>query len=140
MLISEAVGDVMRATNDTLLGGIIAAVTLMLINKVLEIAEFKFPRFGMFMEGRPAVLIRNGEIHKKEMKRTALLRVTLNRRKGERYRGHSEIKLAILETDGRSASWIPLRLYFFGRDRQIAIPQYSQIEGGYLHRQLITPI
>ncbi|MCD7963605.1 MAG: DUF421 domain-containing protein [Rikenellaceae bacterium] len=102
MLISEAVGDVMRASNDTLWGGLIAAVTLMIINKILKIATYKSKKFSRFMEGSPSILIHNGQVNKKEMKRNKINIEELEQAGREHGFGDiSKIKIAILEKDGK---------------------------------------
>lgn len=102
MLISEAVGDVMRASNNSLLGGIIAAATLMLLNKIIKIATYKSKRVGRFMEGRPAVLIRHGKLNEKEMRKNRMTIEDMEQAGREQGVGDiTTIALAILETDGK---------------------------------------
>lgn len=102
MLISEAVGDVMRASNDTLLGAVIAALTLMVMNRIFKIAMYRSEKFSVFMEGRPAILIRHGQLNKKEMKRNKIDLDDLEQAGREHGIGDiSRIGLAILETDGK---------------------------------------
>lgn len=102
MLISEIVGDVMRASEDTIWGAIIAVVTIMIINKSLEIALYKSRKFNRLMEGSPSVLIRHGRPNKKEMDRNKISIEELEQIGREHGKGDiSEIELAILEVDGK---------------------------------------
>jgi uncharacterized membrane protein YcaP (DUF421 family) len=102
MLISEIVGDVMRASEDTIWGAIVAVVTIMIINKILEIALYKSKKFNRLMEGSPAVLIRHGKPNKKEMDRNKISMEALEQIAREQGKGDiSKIELAILEVDGK---------------------------------------
>lgn len=102
MLISEIVGDVMRASEDTIWGAIIAVVTIMIINKILEIALYKSKKFNRLMEGSPAVLIRHGKPNKKEMDKNKISIEELEQIGREHGKGNiAEIELAILEVDGK---------------------------------------
>lgn len=102
MLISNAVGDVMRSQHDTLLGGLVAAVSLILVNLLLKIADYKSKGFSRFLEGRPAILIRNGEINRREMRKNRITIDELEQAGRENGVGDlSQIKLAILEKDGK---------------------------------------
>jgi len=102
MLISEVVGDVMRASEDTVPGALIAVITIMIINKILEIALYKSKKFNRLMEGSPAVLIRHGKPNKKEMDNNKISIEELEQIAREHGKGNiSEIELAILEVDGK---------------------------------------
>lgn len=102
MLISEIVGDIMRASEDTIWGALIAVVTIMIINKVLEVALYKSKKFNRIMEGSPAVLIRHGKPNKKEMDKNKVSIEELEQIGREHGKGDiSEIALAILEVDGK---------------------------------------
>ncbi|MCC8147258.1 MAG: DUF421 domain-containing protein [Bacteroidales bacterium] len=102
MLISEVVGDVMRASNDSLAGGIFAALTLMVVNKILEWWKYKSKNFGNLMEGSPAVLIRHGKMNEKEMKKNKITQADLEQEGRKNGIGDiTTIALAILEVDGR---------------------------------------
>ncbi|MCD7898744.1 MAG: DUF421 domain-containing protein [Bacteroides sp.] len=102
MLVSEAVGEAMIASNDSLWGGILAAGTLMVINKLFKIIVYKSKRLNEFMEGRPSIIIRNGHINKKEMRKNRITIEQLEQAGREHGIGDiSTIALAILETDGK---------------------------------------
>lgn len=102
MLISEVVGDVMRASDDSLLSGLIGAATIIIINKAIKLWSYKSKRFNRFMEGSPVVLIRHGVLNKKEMKRNKITKEDLEQTGRENGIGNiSTIALAILEVDGK---------------------------------------
>jgi len=102
MLISEVVGDVMRASDDSLASGLIGAGTIMILNKVFEWWTYKSRKFSRFMEGTPVVLIRKGKLNKKEMERNKISIEDLEQSGRENGIGDIfTIALAILEVDGK---------------------------------------
>lgn len=102
ILISEVVGDAMLASNDTLTGGLFAAVTLMILNKLLRLWIDKSRKFRYMMEGRPAILIREGKINPELMKKNSINMEELEQACREQGIGDlSTIALAILEVDGK---------------------------------------
>lgn len=102
MLISEVVGDVMRASDDSLASGLVGAATLMVINKVLKIWMYRSKRFSRFMEGNPVILIRHGRINKKEMRKNRITVEDMEQSAREKGIGDiSMVGLAILEVDGK---------------------------------------
>lgn len=102
MLISEVVGDVMRASNDSLAAGLIAATTLMLINRGFKAIKYRSKKFNTFLEGTPSILIRHGKINHKEMKQNKITVEDLEHAGREHGTGDiSTIALAILEVDGK---------------------------------------
>ncbi|MDU1890357.1 MAG: DUF421 domain-containing protein [Dysgonomonas sp.] len=102
MLISEVVGDVMRASNDSLLSGLIGAGTIMILNKFIKWWAYKSKKFNLFIEGNPAVLIRHGVLNKKEMEKNKITISDIEQAGRENGIGDiSSIVLAILEVDGK---------------------------------------
>ncbi len=102
MLVSEAVGEAMIASNDSLLGGILAAGTLMVINKILKFSVYKSKKISNFMEGRPSILIRNGQLNKEEMRKNKINIEEIEQAGREQGIGDiSKIAVAILEIDGK---------------------------------------
>lgn len=102
MLISEVVGDVMRASDDSLASGLIGAATIMILNKLIEWWTYKSKKFSRFMEGAPVVLIRHGILNKKEMRKNKITLEDMEQTGRENGIGDiSTIALAILEVDGK---------------------------------------
>lgn len=102
MLISEVVGDVMRASDDSLSGALIGVATIMILNKIIEWWTYKSKRLRQFLEGNPVILIRHGILNKKEMKKNKI--TTSDMEQVGREHGIadiSKITLAILEVDGK---------------------------------------
>ncbi|MBK5722912.1 DUF421 domain-containing protein [Dysgonomonas sp. Marseille-P4677] len=102
MLVSEIVGDIMRASEDTIWGAIIAVITIMIINKILEITIYKSKALNRLVQGSPAILICHGEPNKIEMDKNKISIEELEQIGREHGKGDiSEIELAILEVDGK---------------------------------------
>ena len=101
LLISEAVQNSIVASDDSLIGGLIAVVTLIGVNYLVGLVTFKSKRWENALEGRPQVLIHEGKIFEDVMKESKLTRKELE--SALRHQGYfelNEIKLAILETNG----------------------------------------
>ena len=60
LLISNAVQNAMVGQNTSLVGGIIAASILFVINFVLKKLMYKYKKFSDFMLEKPEILIHNG--------------------------------------------------------------------------------
>lgn len=102
MLISEVVGDVMRASDDSLGSGLFGALTLILINKGIELWKYRSKKFNQLMEGNPVVLIRHGKLNKTEMQKNKITIEDIEQIGRENGIGDvSTIALAILEVDGK---------------------------------------
>lgn len=101
LLISNSVQNAMVGSNSSLLGGLMAACSLFILNFILKRISFKNPRFNKFLQGEPVMLVREGEILKKHLERVKISESELLA--AMREHGVSDIKdvnLAILEVDG----------------------------------------
>lgn len=67
LLVSNAVQNAMVGDDNTLGGGIVAALTLIAINIVLTRFIVKDQKFGRFIEGEPKLIIRHGRILMKQL-------------------------------------------------------------------------
>jgi uncharacterized membrane protein YcaP (DUF421 family) len=107
LVIADAVQNSMVGENTTLLGGIIAAGTLITLDKTLDMVSGRSPRIRRLLEGEPQELIRDGVVDEGALRREGIDRDHLD----AVLRSHgiidpSEVKLAVLETNG-SISVIP---------------------------------
>jgi uncharacterized membrane protein YcaP (DUF421 family) len=101
LLISEAVQNAIIADDKSIIGGVIAVVTLIGINYLVGLATFKNKRVETFMEGRPQVIIHEGKIFEDVMNESKLTQQELH--SALRHQGYfsvQDVKLAILETNG----------------------------------------
>ncbi len=85
----------------SLSGGVLTIGTFALLSVLLSFVSWRFPRTRKVLEGRPAVVIRDGELQEEvladeRMTRTELLEAA--RKNG--VRDLSEVELAVLENDG----------------------------------------
>jgi uncharacterized membrane protein YcaP (DUF421 family) len=101
LLISNAVQNAMVGSDSTLIGGLIAAATLFIINFIFKLIIYRFPKLGRMIEGEPLLLIYKGNLNHKNMKKA---KITLDEIK-ETIREHGvllieDVDLAILEADG----------------------------------------
>src|SRR5438552_18957435 len=60
LLVSNAVQNAMVGNDTTLVGGIVAASTLILINVILTRVLFRGTKFAKLVAGEPRLLVRNG--------------------------------------------------------------------------------
>lgn len=101
LLISNAVQNAMVGPDATLLGGLVAASTLFVVNYLLKYLQYRFPKFGKVVEGDAMMLIYKGKIVESHLKKAKITHDELM----ETVREHGvatvkEVDLAILEVDG----------------------------------------
>jgi uncharacterized membrane protein YcaP (DUF421 family) len=101
LLISNAVQNAMVGPDATLLGGLVAASTLFIVNYLLKYLQYRFPRFGKIVQGDATMLVYKGKIIDSHMKKAKISTDELM----EAIREHgvksvSEVDLAIMEVDG----------------------------------------
>ena len=101
LLLSNAVQNAMVGPDNSLLGGIIAAATLLALNFLVAELSGVNRRFRKFVQGSPTLLVHNGQLIPAHMARE---RVTFDEvERSMREHGISciqEISLAVLEVDG----------------------------------------
>ncbi len=101
LLISNAVQNAMVGSDTSLLGGLMAAVTLFAINYLFKLLLYKSNLFSKIVEGDSYMLIYKGDVIERNMKSQ---RITLSELEAV-VREHGvasieEVELAILEKDG----------------------------------------
>jgi uncharacterized membrane protein YcaP (DUF421 family) len=101
LVIADAVQNAMVGQNSTLAGGIVAAITLLTLDKLLNVVTGRVPRVRKLLEGEPQELIRDGVILEDALRKEGIddddLAAAL-RRQG--VLDPSEVRLAVLETGG----------------------------------------
>lgn len=101
LLISNSVQNAMVGDNTTLAGGIIAAISLFLVNSFFKIVLFRWKRFNRIIQGGPLMLIYEGKILKKHLEQAKITTDELEAAVREHGVGKiSSVNLAVLETDG----------------------------------------
>ena len=101
LLISNSVQNAMVGNNTSLWGGLAAASVLFTTIFTLKKLMFKYPKFSVFIQEKPEILIHNGTLDFKTLSR---LNITSDELK-EAMREHGieyfkDVKLAMLEIDG----------------------------------------
>ena len=101
LLISNSVQNAMVGPDSTLLGGIIAAGTLFVVNYIFGLIFYKSKKIAGFFEGHPLMLIYNGHEIKENLDKAELSHEELEAAVREHgVENISEVNLAILEVDG----------------------------------------
>lgn len=109
LVLSNAVQNSMNGGDSSLVGGLVSATTLVVLNYVVGLATYKSKKLEALVEGRPQVLIHNGKLFEDVMARAQLTHHELNA--SLRQAGctcPSDVHLAILENNG-SISVVPKR-------------------------------
>jgi len=101
MLLSNAVQNAMVGPDTSLTGGLAAAATLFLVNAAFKEGLYRLPWFGRVMQGESMMLIYQGKVNARNMRRARLTQSELM----EALREHgvaeiSDVNLAVLEVDG----------------------------------------
>ena len=101
LLLSNAVQNAMTGPDTSLLGGVVAATTLLLLNYgVAEVAGFN-RRFRRFVQGSPTLLIHDGKVVEAHLAREHVTLEELHRALREHgIADLHEVSLAVLEVDG----------------------------------------
>ena len=102
LILSNAVQNSMNAGDNSLVGGLISASTLMLCHAALARLAFHFPRVGYWVDGKAQVLIDQGKIDQNLMRQELLTRedVEAALRAGGCLYAH-EVERATIETNGQ---------------------------------------
>lgn len=101
LILSNAVQNSMNAGDNSLLGGLISASTLIVLNFLLGMLTSRSRYAERWVEGRPQILIHNGQLHRDVMAAADLSKHDLET--ALRQAGCTrleEVKWAILETNG----------------------------------------
>ncbi len=101
LLISNSVQSAMVGNDTSVLGGILAAGTLFVINFLLKQLQYRSKKLDTLIEGNPVMLIYEGKVIQKHMDQTE---ITLSELEAA-VREHGvenilDVNLAVLEVDG----------------------------------------
>jgi uncharacterized membrane protein YcaP (DUF421 family) len=107
LLIANAVQNAMVGPDTSLLGGILGATVLLLLNAIVARLNMRWPRLRRLVEGSPTILVFHGEVVTGHLRREGLDEETLM----AALREHglvdlSQVEMAVLEIDG-SISVVP---------------------------------
>jgi uncharacterized membrane protein YcaP (DUF421 family) len=107
LLIANGVQNAMVGENTTLIGGLAAALTLVVIDRLIDRFAERSDRIRVALEGEPRILIRDGVMLEKALREEGVTRGDLM--SAVRQHGIADVEdidLAVLETNG-SISVIP---------------------------------
>jgi uncharacterized membrane protein YcaP (DUF421 family) len=101
LLISNSVQNAMVGPDATLSGGLVAAMTLFVVNYIFKRLQYYFPKFGKVVEGDAIMLVYQGKVLEAHLKKAEITEDELM----EAVREHGlssfkEVDLAIMEVDG----------------------------------------
>ncbi len=101
LLISNAVQNAMVLGNETLYGGLAAALSLFTANYLLKRLQLRFPKFGKLVQGDAIMLVYHGKIIPSHLRMAGISEEELV----QAIREHgvasvSEVDLAVFEVDG----------------------------------------
>lgn len=102
VLLGEAVQNSLIGEDTSLLGGLILAAVLLLLNWLVGFATARSRRLDLLVQGKPVVLARDGKIFWEELVKRNVSYADFEMSKREADCRHDrEIDLAILETSGK---------------------------------------
>lgn len=101
VVLANAVQNAMVGNDTTLVGGIVAAVTLLVLNRLLSSVLARWSRAERVMVGEPVVLVDHGELVRPHLRREGITDDEVM----EALREHEiddlgKVRLAVLEADG----------------------------------------
>jgi uncharacterized membrane protein YcaP (DUF421 family) len=101
LLIANAVQNAMTGPDNSLTGGLVAALTLLAINTLLTRLIWRNRKLRRWVEGSPTLLVHRGTIVKENLEKEKVTHEELH----QAFREHgilslSEVSLAVLEVDG----------------------------------------
>lgn len=101
LILSNAVQNAMNGGDNSVLGGVISAVTLVTLNYFVGFLTFKSKALEGLIEGHPLLLVHNGQINHKAMRSCRMTVHELNAAiRAGGCAGAHEVRVAVLENSG----------------------------------------
>lgn len=101
ILIAELVVISVENYDNNILYSVVPILALLVLQVSLAFLSLKFPRFRIFLDGNPSIIIKDGKINYKEMiKQKYNLEDLMIQIREKGYRSIEEIEYAILENNG----------------------------------------
>ncbi|SFC22392.1 DUF421 domain-containing protein [Massilia yuzhufengensis] len=101
MLLSEAVSNSLVGGDTSLIGGLVAAATLVAVNSLVALASSRSAKFEKLVDGDAVLIGRDGEFFDKVVRRCRLSETDLEEALREHDCPREEMKRAFLEADGQ---------------------------------------
>src|SRR5882762_6679084 len=109
LVLSNAVQNAMNGGDNSVIGGMISAVTLVGVNWIVGLLTYRSKKLEALVEGRPDVLIRDGKLFQQTLEHAKLTRhEVMNALREAGCASIEEVRAALLENEG-SISVIPKR-------------------------------
>jgi len=101
LLLSNSVQNAMTGPDTSLLGGMVAATVLLVMNYVVADLSGANRRFRKFIQGQPSMLIHDGQIIESHMAREHVSMDELQRAlRGHGISDYHQVAIGVLEVDG----------------------------------------
>ncbi len=102
LIISDLAAVPMQDNGIPLLSGVIPILTLLAVSTVLSVLAVRSIRFRTLLWGAPSIVIRDGTVVEREMRKNRLtVDELLEELRGQGYGDFSSVKYAVLETNGK---------------------------------------
>lgn len=102
LVLSNAVQNSMNAGDNSLIGGLISATTLLMLNYVVGVVTFYSRKAEIAIEGIPDILVHNGVVRQEVLEREKMSREELmSALRANGLSSLEEVRYAILENDGK---------------------------------------
>ncbi len=105
LLLSEAVSPSIGGNDQSILGGIVRATTLIVLNLAVGYATAQSRSVERFIQGSPVVIGRHGTLFEKVLRRQRIGRDDVEKAMREAQCTLPELELAVLEPDGQITVW-----------------------------------
>ncbi|AEG94914.1 DUF421 domain-containing protein [Ramlibacter tataouinensis] len=100
MLLSEAVSDALSGGDESLLGGLIVAATLVVLNMVMAVVTSRSDKADRLLQGAPVLVGRDGVIYEDVLKRQRVPVADVEKALRSADCDVQDMRMAILEADG----------------------------------------
>ena len=101
LLISNSVQNAMVGSDSSLVGGLVAATSLFVLNALLKFVFYKFPKLSRIIQGQPIFLIYEGKLNMVNMRKASIsldeIEAAVREHGSEKI---EDVNLAVLEVDG----------------------------------------
>jgi uncharacterized membrane protein YcaP (DUF421 family) len=102
LVLSNAVQNAMNGGDNSVLGGVLSALSLLGINWLISWSTFRNKRLARLVEGKPEVIVHNGHIYQDVMQRQQLTQSELDAAlRAAGCADVSHVHFAILENNGQ---------------------------------------
>ncbi|MFD2368105.1 DUF421 domain-containing protein [Pseudoduganella sp. GCM10020061] len=101
LLLSEAASTSLNGGDESLLGGLIGAATLLALNAGVAVLTSRSTRMALLFDGHPVLIGRDGQFFDDVLKSCRLAQADVEEALREQDKKRDDMKFAFLEIDGR---------------------------------------